>query len=536
MSNLQTHPEDGLLLRYLDGEMPARKSRQVRGHLEACWQCRTAAEDLEGTIAECVHYRKDVLQAYLPPPPMPWADLSAGFARIDAEAGVESWMARLGHALAAPASLRWVLASAAALLLAVGLYDHFRETPSVHAATLLKRAVAVAAAHPMPARPVRMRANVKNASAVPAMLRAAHYNPDPPLSAQSYQEWRDGLPAKVDEVQTVPDPESPARECYRIRTVAAEGDLAVASLLLRTTDLHPVEGRFEFRDREWVEYNEISEASTTDGGTPAVSRLEAPMRPTVLPSRSAALPTRGSASISEELRVLAALHGIGADLGDPVEVNLSEGNVIVSGVGVPAQRQRDIEAAIGSIPSVIVKFSDPAGSAASADSGVESHGPKPSGIQARVEQKLGGRAEFERFSGKLLDMVDDAMSRAYALRSLAQRFPAGTEMSAQDRAVLADLARAHLKVLSSEINDLHRTLAPVLVSLGGTTAQGRSATSHVAWQAAAEDALTSARRVEVLLSTLLGVTPEQANAHVPTELLQAFADLRSSLDDCQRLL
>ena len=332
------------------------------------------------------------------------------------------------------------------------------------------------------------------------MLRAAHYNPEPALSARSYQDWRDGLREKRDEVATVPDPESPAENCYRIRTVAAEGDLAIASLLLRVTDLHPVEGRFEFRDQEWVEYSEISDASMTDGGTPASSSLEAPMRRTV-PSRSAALPSGDSASISEELRVLAALHEIGADLGDPVEVELSEGRVLVSGVGVPARVQRAIQGAVAGIPHVAVEFSEPSGGAVASDSGVEAQSAKPSSIQARVEQKLGGRAEFERFSGKMLDAVDAAMSRAYALRSLAQRFPEGTEMSAQDRALLAEMAREHTKVFSSQMNDLSRTLAPVLVSLGGSPAQGRPANSYAAWQPAAEDAFRDARRVEVLLST-----------------------------------
>src|SRR5437763_16002248 len=106
MSNLLAHPEDGQLLRYLDGELPARKSKQVRGHLEACWQCRTAIEDLEGAIAECVHYRKSVLQVHLPPPPAPWADLTAGFDKIDSTVGVDTWVARLGNLLAAPAARR----------------------------------------------------------------------------------------------------------------------------------------------------------------------------------------------------------------------------------------------------------------------------------------------------------------------------------------------------------------------------------------------------------------------------------------------
>ena len=64
MSNLDVrHPDDGLLLRYLDGELPGRKARQVRTHLEACWQCRTQSEELQNVIGECVRYRKNVARS-----------------------------------------------------------------------------------------------------------------------------------------------------------------------------------------------------------------------------------------------------------------------------------------------------------------------------------------------------------------------------------------------------------------------------------------------------------------------------------------
>src|SRR5581483_11690534 len=248
-----------------------------------------------------------------------------------------------------------------------------------------------------------------------AMLRAARYNAQEPLSAKSYQEWRDGAGVKRDEVATVADPQTASGTAYRIRTEAAGGDLAIASLLLRATDLHPVEGRFEFRNQDWVEYSEISDASTTDGGTPAETRLEAPMR-RVVPSRPAALPSGNSASISEELRVIAALHEIGADLGDPVEVQASGGQILVSGVGVPAHRQAEIHTKLSAIPNVTVQFSD---AAADVDPGATVGGSaKPSALQARVQQQLGGRAEFERFSGQLLDLMENSMARAYALNSL----------------------------------------------------------------------------------------------------------------------
>ena len=46
------HPEEDLLLRYLDGELPHRKARRLRKHLEACWQCRAEVEQLETTVGD----------------------------------------------------------------------------------------------------------------------------------------------------------------------------------------------------------------------------------------------------------------------------------------------------------------------------------------------------------------------------------------------------------------------------------------------------------------------------------------------------
>ena len=93
MSNLDLrHPDDGLLLRYLDGELPGRKARQVRTHLEACWQCRTQSEELQNIIRECVRYRKNVLAPSLPPPPQPRRPLD--IARADSEQAPQTNFAR----------------------------------------------------------------------------------------------------------------------------------------------------------------------------------------------------------------------------------------------------------------------------------------------------------------------------------------------------------------------------------------------------------------------------------------------------------
>src|SRR5450432_2300705 len=164
MSDLEMrHMEDGQLLLYLDGELTRRKAHQVREHLEACWQCRTELEGLQVAVADCVRYRKNVLGTCLPPPPEPWKDLSRGFDRIDSGLAGKSLAGRLVRILTLRALTRgmqspakWVAAFAALAVVAGITFHQLRETPSVQAAALLKRAVAVSEIRPHAGRRVRI--------------------------------------------------------------------------------------------------------------------------------------------------------------------------------------------------------------------------------------------------------------------------------------------------------------------------------------------------------------------------------------------
>ncbi len=535
MSNPQAHPEESVLLRYFDGELAPRKARQVARHLEACWQCRTLLDEMQQSVADCMHYRKNVLEAQLLPAPGPWGDLTGGFARIDAELASESLGERLKRWVT-PLARPWAVSAALALGLAAGIFYQLRETPSVEAAALLKRAVAVAESRPAARRPIRVRTRTRQftvaagsaAADVRAIFAGSNYNAAEPLSARSYQEWREGLARKSDEVET-------QASVYRIRTVAEEGVLESAALTLRATDLHPIDGRFEFRNKEWVEFSEVPEASTRDDGLSVETNVGAPMRRAV-PSRPDSAPTAGSASISTELQVIAALHGIGADLGDPLEISRADGRVVVAGTGIPDARQREIRRALEGVAPVTVRFAEAPEAPAVAAAEVPAASVRPGVLQFRFEQQLGGRAEFARFSARVLDWNESAMSRAYALRTLAQRFPQTEAMGPEDRETLRDLARAHLEVLTANVIDIQRTLAPVLVSLGGTTVQGRPVTQAGAWQDSAAAVLESARRMDRLLTAVLGATPESGNSgRLPTDLMAAISELRGALEQSARL-
>jgi len=554
MSNWPSgHPAEDVLLRALDGELPARKARQVRQHLEACWQCRAEMESLEATVAECVRYRKQVLAGFLPEAPNVWQALDRGFERIDAELAAAPFWKRLPRL--APA-WQWSVAAAAAVALLIAATIQLGRTPSVQAASLLRKAVAAAGTRPAPVRTIsiHMRSGAASLHTVGGAtgnwlplppdihlaFQAAHYDDTDLLSARAFQAWRDSLAQKTDEVDTEPAAENPHEPCYRIRTQAAEGELASATLLLRVADLEPVESRFEFRDQNWIEFAQVLEPRFQPDGFAVAPTHEAPLRP-VVPSRPAALAPRSSASISDELQVVTLLHRIGADLGDPVEVSMIEGKVVVSGAGVSPERQRQVHELLDGLANVEVRFSQPEAdlipppALAPATAGDTAN----LGIQTRLEKQLGGHAALERFSGQVLDGNEAAMAHAYALRSVAERFPAGSEesMSAADRAQLHQLARDHVAALDTQVRIMEGALAPVLAGLGGKTAAASGAGPATAWQQSAEDTFRASRRLEVLLSVLLGVTPGQnAPGDLPSQVLAAMADLKAGLGHCESLL
>src|SRR6266851_9673265 len=89
------HPEYGLLLHYLDGEVSKRQSRKIHDHLEACWQCRSEMEELQATVNDCVRYRKQVMVGCLPEAPKSWGSLD--FESVEVEIAAQSMFARLGR-------------------------------------------------------------------------------------------------------------------------------------------------------------------------------------------------------------------------------------------------------------------------------------------------------------------------------------------------------------------------------------------------------------------------------------------------------
>ena len=557
MSSFFTRHSEKDLVRYLDGELSARKIGKVERHLESCGRCRTELDELKNTFAECVHYQ-NVLKAQTPEAPQPWRDLYRDFSRIDESLANDSLLVRLMRPLVHSGAPRWSFVAGLAVLIVLGSIYQLRQAPSVQAASILRKAIAVSESKPRPAHRIRVRTShqqefmrpanvpavltqVAEAQAVAALFQSAHFDWNDPLSARAFQQWHDEQVRKTDEVTTVSNPQAPLESYTQIRTVAAEGELAAASITLNTEDYNPVEERLDFRDREWIELSEISETSTESASVNA-PRVEVPVRAAEPPSRPAAFAPGSSASISDELQVLSALSSIEADLGDPVDVTLSGGRVVVTGhEGITLQRQQKIKDSLAGMPHVELEFS-PSLPATVPQETVEAGGSianmPVSPMQARLQKQLGGHAEFERFSTQLLDLDEAAMQRVYAIRRMAQKFSPDDEaqLSSKDLNLLHELSRKHTAVLAEKVSEMDRILVPTLSALGGTAA-GVHPAVHATWQPAAEDLYKNSRRVEVLVSQMLGMTPGKASTSaLPSELLIALNDLQANLDECQKLL
>jgi hypothetical protein len=553
MSNLEMrHPENGLLLRYLDGELSGRKARQVRTHLEACWQCRAEVEELEAAIGECVRYRRNVLAPSLPPAPEPWRSLD--FERVDAELAAQSLWLRMACFLSPLRSggLRWALTGAAVLALCFVLVQQLRETPRVEAAVLLQKAVLAAQSRPAAVKRLRITTRTGQMTRVlgasykpPAreteiarLFDAAQYDWSDPLSAKSYSAWRDRLPRFQDAIASQPN-------SYDIKTTTEDSELVSATLKLRNSDLEPLEGRFEFRNRDWVEMTELVDQQTnpaskvagTTGGT--LRQPGVPPGPLTVP-----VETAEPSTYSEELQVVSALHRLGADLGDPIEISREGGQVLVSGTGIPPQRQQQIHGLLDRLPHVAVRFDDPEFPASampvqSEPATRDAAGPEKSTYAARIEERLGGRPQFERFSASVLDWTDTAMTRAYALRRLAQQFSvaAEKEMTPEDRLTLRKMGREHLAAFTQDAQRVASTVKPVVAGMGGGVTQLEFRQEPVDWQSASEDLLAAARRSETLLAVVLGVAPpDDASGNAPAQLLVALAQLSRGAEECRRLL
>jgi len=553
MSSLDTrnpnhHLDDDQLLRYADREMNAREAEPVERHLAACWQCRTQLEELTRTIGDCVRYRKTLFDDCFPSPPAPWCDLHSRMSEVDATLGSSSFPSRLWNGLRQFASTprQWAPAMAA-LVLAAFVINEFRDTPTVSAAVLLDRAVSAAASQPVAKkRKVRIKmgnraitrisgqgyapvsqSDWESASALQTLFVKANYSWDDPLSAASFITWRNQLPAKEDSVS------QPDSASYWIRTTTDSGELAAASILLDTGDWQAKESTLSFRNRQTVEITDLGEAAAPSRAAVSTTSSLTPNTPQATEAPTAGLAPASQAVASAELRIVASLSRMGADLGEPIEISRKDGRLLVTGIGIAPQRQVQIQQELASQPGVVVQFSEPAPGGAPLSDGPSVTAPVPSpetrAWQTHIANYLGGRANFDQFSDQNLLLMDAAMSRAHALRRIAERFPSlkERELSSEEQKTLAGLRATHAAALREKLDLLDQHMTQLLNGLSINAEPPATVQIPSDWQTASQDIFFNTSTLEKNMGILLGGASGESLS--PAQIHSLLRQLRTKL-------
>jgi hypothetical protein len=508
-------------------------------------------EAIEKTIGDCVRYRKLVLEAHLPSPPQPWPDLSRRFDEADRELAALSHPAGLVETVRRwmPGWKHWVPA-AAALVLAFGLIERFRSAPAVEASALLQQAVAAADVRPAAPRRLEIRTRSQRVTRTVPIVRAAarddlaavgelfaqaRYDFSDPLSARAFLEWRARLPEKQDRVARIEEQGSPARNRYRILTTTRANAIRQAALELRMADFHPLRATLRFHNDEWVELSDLpgEPAPATDVRADAARTGSAASSSASPAEAGGRLPDAPLATPAEELQVLAALHRLGADLGEPVEVSRSGSHVVVSGLGVEPERQRQIEAALRNLPKTVLQFGVESGAGVPDQAQLPSRPPamrQPGEWPARLEDNIGGRAQVEQLVAAVLEQSEQMMARAFALRRLAERFPPAAEdqLGEPERRLLRGMLRDHAAALHWRVEEIQRTMRPALAALGVPHAEAAGPPLPGDWQSATRELFARARRVEQELAALLGGAPSEISPELlPSSLSEGLETLRA---------
>lgn len=227
-------------------------------------------------------------------------------------------------------------------------------------------------------------------------------------------------------------------------------------------------------------------------------------------------------SVNTEVRVFAALHRLGADLGEPVEIRTgSDGRVAVGGTGVSPDRQAEIREALSAERAVAVRFTDSSAVA----SGPEERARFETGhsaLEARIREFAGGQSAYESLTNRVLDESDAVVTRAHALAALAERFPdtRRAELREAERRTLETLTADHRAAFEQHARTLLLLVAPLAKALGAPVPDSVPAQGVL---------LQDAQRMDRVLSAVFGAPTTMTSDELLTELAGASAALATDL-------
>jgi anti-sigma factor RsiW len=553
------HPDEDQLLLTLEQELPPDDAARVEKHLGNCWSCRARYEEMQRGILAFVEYRE---KRYLPLVAMPPDDTSGFrdrlriFLKESSPVGLLTriWRGLIGF-VALPGQVKWVnvrwVSAVAAAMAGVIFWVYVIGNPGVMSASeLLTRAVAaqnppVAAVTSGRRHTVHQKMQIRSGNQTVVRdfqwtagnpIGQARWNGQAdlfswsaPLTAEGFAGWRNSLREKKDTVKR-------AGNLLTLDTATSQDFIRDASIVIRAGDFHPVEQHLRFANNQRLDFIELAFAIDEEP-QPAPEPLapgpiaQAPPRPAGVPAPPGpAVPP--PADLDEaELRLRYTLFQHQWDLGEDLVIQRDSGQVVLSGIVSSGERKDEMQAVLNQLPnvrfSVDVPGATPAQSGAAQARSEPAQGTAPL-LDGTLDRAFSSREDRLAFVDRSLSDSDVALSHAWALRRLAERYDEDSERALKPESdqKLYEMLRAHLQQLS-QAND---GLAALLTLLPAGPAPGSPAIP-VAWRTRISALFSAVQQQDRLVSGL--VAGSQINGQ---NLATASANLRAEHERIRVLL
>jgi hypothetical protein len=329
---------------------------------------------------------------------------------------------------------------------------------------------------------------------------ANHLDWQAPLSASGYARWRDSLPTKQDYV--APGKMSTGEDLgygsgfLALTTVAGRQTadnvpteqsqrnvITKAELVVRTTDWHPVEGHLLVNDWEF-EIAELDYGVLPLSAVAASVFAEAPAPVMLVEAAHPHLATRLPRALPDpdetEVLVRYKLHQLNADIGEPIEISRdSQGKIVVDASRAGPELQAKLKQELVPMPNTELRQGGTVGvacdpcPATSLETPAKSPSPPLTIVptanpnEKRLEEIFGDPDAKESFTQEVLAVSEGALSRSFALRDLALRYPPEVEarLGPEAKAPLEEMINDHFVSLAKQSSRLQGLLRPLLEAL-----------------------------------------------------------------------
>jgi len=464
------HPDETQLLLALERELPAAEAAAVERHIGTCWECRARYHEMHRGILTFVEYRDKLYLPELESAPQDFREFPSLLNKEAAEGRGPGLADRIWSRIRSFFSfprislqVRWASATAA-IMVAVLLWTQVLSPANLSASELLTRAAQAQNPPATTHRKVHQRARVRSGKTetvrefeweTGSPIPGAKWGSDPdnwtaPMTAEGFSEWHDSLSGPRDKVKKSGDR-------WTLDTVAPSGPIKEASIVIHAGDFHPMEQHIRFSDDRRVDLEEVSfDMAEQAPAAPVVAQARpVATAPTAAPPQSQPAASQPSINLDEaELDLRYAMFVQHVDADEDLQISRVADAVVVSGTASSAERLRQLQGNLGGLSGVHLSISAPAqavGGAGAAPSQKGSSGSSVPLLKDRLDSAFPTAQGRRDFVDSCLAFSDSALSHAFALRKLAERYSDSDRhlLKPESQNKLNEMLRGHLEQITA---------------------------------------------------------------------------------------